>query len=114
MKNKILENLLICIAISFLFFLSPIINILSDFFNCTKLYENQYMTNYLLERCNDNSRYDFWKKYLIIPAFLIYVMCLPLILFTFMFKNRKRLFDENFISKIGFLLNGYSSETYYW
>ena len=58
--------------------------------------------------------YDFWKKYLIIPAFLLYVMCFPLILFIFMFKNRKRLFDENFISKSGFLLNGYSSKTYYW
>ena len=113
-KSEILERLLICIAISFMFFLSPIINILADFFNCTHLYENQYMTNFLLEKCIDNSTYDFWKNILILPAVAIYVISFPLILFSFMFKNRKRLFDKNFRAKIGFLLNGYSSQTYYW
>ena len=108
------ERFSITVAIIFIFFLSPICNILANFFNCTQIYDNFYITNYLLERCNNNPRYDFWANFLIIPSFCFFIVFYPLILFSYMYRNRNILFTENVIYKIGFLLNGYCINTFYW
>ena len=48
------------------FFLSPVINSISNFFDCTKLYSNNYMTQNLMEKCNDNPRYSSWRSVVIL------------------------------------------------
>ena len=111
--SYIVERFLISSSMVFAFFLSPIINVLADFFNCTLLYDNYYMTNNLVERCND-TRYNFWQNFLIIPSFVFFAIFFPLSLFFYMYKNRSHLFESQTICKIGFLLNGYYPTTYYW
>ena len=112
--HSIIERFLITTNILILYFLSPIINMIADFFNCTELNGNTYMTNYLLERCNNNETYDLWRNALIFPSFAFYVIIFPLIFCFFIYKNKKQLFGSNVMSKIGFVLQGYTSKTYYW
>ena len=110
----IVERFLITSAMTLQFFLSPILNVLSDFLNCTKINEDYYLSNYLIEKCNDNPTYNAWALFFVLPCFCIFVIVLPIFSLYYMFTNRKQLFHDRFIYKIGFLLNGYSSYTFYW
>ena len=110
----IFESFLITISITFFFFQSSIINALTDLLNCTKIENNSYITNYLLEKCTDNIHYEKWRNLLVIPTFSIFCFILPLVPFVYMFKNRKNLYNDKILSKVGFLLNGYSPQYYYW
>lgn len=111
---QMLERFLITLAMIFMFFLSSIIGAVADFFNCTQIYNEHYVTNFLIEKCSNNPTYDMWKKYLIIPASCLFLVVFPLILFIYMHKHRDRLFEREIVYKIGFLLNGYSVKSYYW
>ena len=112
--SLMLEKFLITVCILMNFFLSPVINAISNFFNCTILYSEQYITENLWEKCYNNPRYSFWRSHVMLPAFLFYAILLPLMLFSFLFKNRQNLFEERILSKIGFLLKGYSENKFYW
>ena len=89
-------------------------NVLSEFLNCTELYGNYYITNNLLEKCNDNSRYEYWKYSLIVPSFIVFGFVVPFSAFYYMLNKRDQLFDDKYIYKIGFLLHGYNSKKFYW
>ena len=112
--SDILESLLITISITFFFFQSNAIKTLADLLNCTKIENNMRLTNYLLEKCIDNPNYEFWRNFVIIPSFCFFSLVLTLIPFIYMCKNRKKLYTENALRKIGFLLNGYSPQYFYW
>ena len=109
-----IEHFCITTAISFLFFLSPIINVLADFLDSTEIFGNYYITSYLIERSNNNPQYNLWRNYLILPSFCFFTILFPLCLFIYMQRRKHILFTEGIIYKIGFVLNGYSSETFYW
>ena len=109
-----IEKYLITVAITMAYFLSPVINALASFFNCTTLYSNKYITQNLWEKCNDNPRYSVWRLNVMLPASLFYGIFLPLVLFLYLYKNRKDLLEEKILKKIGFLLNGYSKDKFYW
>ena len=109
-----IERFLISVAIVLLFFMSNIFDMTVQFLNCQQIDENYYISSFLIEQCNNNERYSFWKYFFIWPCFLFFIIIVPFVFFLFMFKNRKRLFEEDVIVKIGFLLNGYSTETFYW
>ena len=116
-KQKVLvlfENFLITISITFFFFQSSIINALTDLLNCTKIENDDYISNYLLEKCSGNVNYEKWRAFLIIPSFCFFCLILPLLPFVYMFKNRANLYSDKILSKIGFLVNGYSPQHYYW
>lgn len=112
--SYVLERFLITFGMTLFFFLSPIINVLSDFFNCTELHGNSYVTNYLIEKCDGNPTYDFWKYRLIIPSFVVFGILTPFFTFYYMWRKKDHLFEDMYICKIGFLLNGYSSKNFYW
>lgn len=112
--KKMIERYLISAVIVFIFFMSNIFSTTVNFMNCNKINNDEYIFNFLIERCNDNERYYFWKYTLIWPSFFLFTILIPLILFLYMFKHRNNLFDEDIIVKIGFLLNGYSGKTFYW
>lgn len=108
-----LEKYLITVSIVFFFFQSPIINSLCEIINCTPLGESSYMTNYLKEECYTSTHLDLIFYY-VIPCFICFVFILPAIPFFIMWKNRKILCSEKMIYKIGFLLNGYDKDVFYW
>ena len=112
--SHVIERFMISCGMSMQFFLSPIINSLSDFLNCTELNGNSYMTNFLIERCNNNEKYFLWKYCFVIPCFSIFAILIPIITSIYMRKNRDKLFDKSMIYKIGYLLNGYSPDSFYW
>ena len=112
--SHVIERFMISCGMSMQFFLSPIINSLSDFLNCTELNGNSYMTNFLIERCNNNEKYFLWKYCFVIPCFSIFAILIPVITYFYMRKNRNKLFDKSMIYKIGYLLNGYSPDSFYW
>lgn len=113
-QKVILERFLIQASIATAFFLSPIITSLSDFVNCTSVDNTFYITVNLIEECSGNSRYLFWRNVLVIPAFILFAICLPLLAFSYMYINKNRLYNQKIIYKIGFLLNGYTTQTFYW
>ena len=113
-KQKIFESFLITISITFFFFQSSVINALADFLNCTQIEQNFYLTNYLLEKCENNLIYENWRNLLIIPSFSIFCLILPLLSFIYMLRNRKNLYTDHILRKVGFLLNGYSPRYFYW
>ena len=110
----IVESFLITVTITFFFFQSSVINALADFLNCTQIEQNFYLTNYLLEKCENNLIYENWRNLLIIPSFSIFCLILPLLSFIYMLRNRKNLYTDHILRKVGFLLNGYSPQYYYW
>lgn len=110
----VLERFMITSSIILFYFISPIMNDLSDFLNCTELNGNFYITNHLIEKCNDNTRYNFWKLTIVIPSFLFFGFLIPFFAFYYMFKRRKNLYNDSVIYKIGFFLNGYTAENFYW
>jgi len=109
-----IEKLLITATITFFYFQSPIINDLSGLLNCTKIENESYLTDYLLEQCTGNQRYTEWRNYFVIPCFCFFTIILSSIPLIYMHKNKDILFNEIVLRKIGFLLNGYSIQTFYW
>jgi len=108
------EEMFISMTITFVFFQSTIIHALADLMSCTSIENEKYIQNYLLEQCTNNPRYNVWQNFMIIPSFCFYCIILSLVPFVYMCKYRNRLFEWNILSKIGFLLHGYSSKKFYW
>ena len=71
-KQDVFENFLITTSITFFYFQSSIINALADLLSCTKIENDFYLTNYLLENCGENSKYEHWRNILIIPTFCFF------------------------------------------
>ena len=67
----------------------------------------------MIEECFTTS-HNHWIFWYIIPGFLIFGVLFPFIAFAYMWINRNNLSEEKIISKIGFLLNGYEKERFYW
>lgn len=109
----VLERFCITCVLIFLFFMFSIINTCSQFLDCSEINGTNYITNYLNENCS-NSKYILWKFGWIIPIFLIFSTIIPGLLLYFMVINRKKLFTENNLYKIGYMLNGYDTESFYW
>ena len=112
--KHIIDHFLLTFSIIITYFLPSIMNALAQFINCTRLYDEEYITNNLIEKCTNNPRYDLWRFFLIIPSFIFFGAILPLIAFLYAYNNRTRLFDRKVVKKISFLLNGYSEKTFYW
>ena len=110
----VLERFFITSGMIMVFFISPIINILSDFLNCTQIYENYYITNFLIEKCNDNSKYTFVRNVFVIPSLFFFAFIFPFFFFVYMFKNRQNLYNYKIMAKVSFWMNGYSIKTFYW
>ena len=110
----ILESFLITASITFFFFQPSIINGLSDLLNCTKIENEYYIRNYLIEKCANNTNYNKWQNLMIIPAFCFFAIILTMMPFIYMYKNRENLYRENILRKVGFLMNGYSRTSFYW
>ena len=111
--NFIIEKYMITLNIIFFYFQSPIINSLCDILNCTRLGKSSYISVYMIEECFTTS-HNHWIFWYIIPGFLIFGVLFPFIAFAYMWINRNNLSEEKIISKIGFLLNGYEKERFYW
>ena len=113
-KQDVFENFLITTSITFFYFQSSIINALADLLSCTKIEKDFYLTNYLLENCGENSKYEHWRNILIIPTFCFFSVILTIIPFVYICKNMKTLYSHKMLRKVGFLLNGYSPRYFYW
>lgn len=109
----VLERFYITSILIILFFMFSIINSCAQFLNCSEIGDDKFITNYLSESCS-SSRYAIWKYGFIIPIFLLFATIFPGLILSFMIKNRKNLFTKDNIYKIGYMMNGYKSETFYW
>ena len=108
------ERFLITSAITFFYFQAPIINALAGMLNCSQIDNESYISDYPLEQCSHNARYSEWKKCLLLPAACFFVFILPIWPLYYMHKNKAMIFHKDVIYKIGFLLNGYSPNNFYW
>ena len=109
-----LEKFLISLSITIILLMPSIFTATANYLNCQDINDHSYISTFLIERCDNNERYTFWKIRLIWPCFFLFNLAFPLSLFIYMFRNKYNLFQEKIIYKIGFLLNGYSSHTFYW
>lgn len=112
--KTLMDKFLVTSNMVFVFFIPTYVNTLMDFLNCSEINGKHYVTNYLVIRCDNNENYQFWIKFIISPCLCVFALILPFSAFYYMFCNRKILFTQKIICKIGFLLNGYSSKTFYW
>ena len=112
--SAMLEDFLITGAIILFYFQAPVINGLAGMLNCSHLDHESYMTDYPLEACSNNARYYDWNIQLILPAACFFVLIFPICLIYYLHKNRDIVFSKVVIYKVGFLMNGYSSDHYYW
>ena len=110
----ILESFLITVSITFFFFQSSVLNALANLLNCSKIENNFYLTNYLLEKCAENEYYEKWRNFVIFPSFSFFSLILILLPMIYMFKNINNLYSDNVLRKVGFLLNGYSPRYFFW
>lgn len=112
--SRIFENFIITLNMTFLYFQSPIVNFLSEILNCTEIENQFYISNYLLERCSENPRYMKWRNYFVIPCFSFFTIIFSFAPLYYMYINKQTLYSKAVFRKIGFLLNGYSFERFYW
>lgn len=116
-KQKIFmiwENALSTISLTLFFFQSTVIKTIVDSLDCTMIEGEYYLTNYLLEKCENNEIYQKWRNLLIIPRFFFFCIILMFVPLVFMFKNKNHLYTDKILTKVGFLLNGYGPQFYYW
>ena len=113
-KRIIFESFLISTSITFFYFQSTVLNSLANLLSCTKIENTYYLTNYLLVKCDGNADYGLWRNFVIIPLFTFFSIVLTSLPFIYMFNNRKNLYCDNVLRKVGFLLNGYSKKYFYW
>ena len=110
----IFERFFITSSITFFYFQAPIINALAGMLNCLPLDNESYISDYLLEQCTNNTRYSHWRNFLVFPAAFFFVIILPIWPIYYMHKNKERIFSIEVTHKVGFLLNGYSPNSFYW
>ena len=108
------ENFFITTSITFFFFQSSIINALADLLNCTQIENDYYLDSYLIEKCADETNYHRWRNFMILPAFGFFALILTTLPFIYMFRNKNILYTQDVLRKVGFLLNGYSKQYFYW
>ena len=99
--------------ISIFTFQSSVITSIVTLFDCQSIQSNLYIREYLLENC-DSSRYMDFYHYLALPVFIVFAIGLPLGVFIYMFANRKEIYSKEVMNRIGFLINGYKTNYYYW
>ena len=110
----ILEYFFVTSFITLFYFQPQVINGLAGILNCSQIDNDSYMTDYPFEKCNNNERYSYWRKTMVLPAALFFIIILPSGPFFYMYRNRDRIFSKDVMIKIGFLLNGYSPKRFYW
>ena len=111
--RPVLEKIFLTGVMTLFFFQCPLITSLTEIMNCVDIGENSFIQSFLIEKCN-GSTYHFWQNYIILPFFCFYTIFLPLLALIYMIYNKKNLYEDNVIIKIGFLLNGYNEEQFYW
>lgn len=113
--GEAIKNYIQTWIICFTFFLSPILNTIADFLHCIRINDGEYYNVLDLNlSCSTNKKYILWRNFFIIPSFICYAMLIPLCTFIYMFRNRKKLFEYGYLSRISFLLKGYQREAFYW
>ena len=112
--SLMIERFLATTTITFFYFQAPVINALAGILNCSRIENESYITDYLLEQCTNNARYSEWRKILVLPTACFFVLILPAWSIYYMNKNKERIFNKEVICKVGFLLNGYSPQVFYW
>lgn len=110
----VIERLLMTIAITFFYFQAPVINALAGLLDCIKIENEYYIADYPLEQCTNNMRYSNWRNILVFPTLSFFVIILPVCPLYYMYRNKHRIFSKEVIFKVGFLLNGYSPDTFFW
>lgn len=94
-----------------------IIGALTNYLTCSKLdphIEDQFMKNPTLVQCYTPEYFSFRNK-AVFPALAVWGICIPLVIFLILFKNRKRLQESEVLNVIfGSLYTSYHEGAYYW
>jgi len=116
-KDQIWSRLLIAFSIIVCSLQSPIFSSFFEILLCDNFQSNDqsfsYIHTQLSERCYTSS-YFIWVFYFIIPAFFFYGILLPSISYIYIFYHRENLYETDVLNRIGFLINGYKKEKYFW
>lgn len=108
-----MEKFSITVALIMTFFMFSIVNTCAQFLDCTNIDGEYFVTNYLLLSCSSED-YLWWKYLIILPTIFIFSLMIPAVILLYMFKHRHNLFQKNILYKVGYMLNGYKTEIYYW
>ncbi|KAL4501506.1 hypothetical protein ABPG72_021313 [Tetrahymena utriculariae] len=95
-------------------FQSQIIQYCVESITCIKLSSND---EYLMIDTHINCKDEYWMssmKYLSIPSLIIYIFVIPIILFGYIFVNRKKLEKSRIHITFGFMYDEYKREYFYW
>ncbi|KAL4501507.1 hypothetical protein ABPG72_021314 [Tetrahymena utriculariae] len=98
----------------FFVFQSPIIQYCIESLTCIKLSSND---DFLMIDIRINCKDNYWisvMKCISIPALIIYIFIIPIIVFGYIFLNRKNLEKSKMIVTFGFMYDEYKREYYYW
>lgn len=111
--SNILNKSSVLLSISIYSLHSNILNSLFELIDCTELEDKLYLRVYMTIKCDDES-YKTWIKFLFIPGFIFYAIILPLVCILYFYKIRNRIYARIEFKKIGFLIDGYHNNKYYW
>lgn len=113
-----MKRLLIAFSIIVCSLQSPIFSSIFQTLNCDKF--NEIETNFIFfvhfnfsVQCF-TPYYFSWVYYYLLPNFIFYGVLLPLLSFVYTFSKRKNLYEASVLNHIGFLINGYKREKFYW
>ena len=113
-NQKILfwQNIFTILCVSTFTCISNILYSLMSLMNCKDFGSRSYLSIYMLEDCS-SYRYLKWLTFFIIPVFCLFAVLLPCLALFYMLLKKKDILERK-ISVIGFLINGFSRNKYYW
>lgn len=72
-----------------------------------------FIKNFLSEECFTN-RYLIWIISFVLPTFLFYAVFEPITTLVYLYKNRRKLKNTNFLVNMSFLIQGFDKTKFYW
>lgn len=127
LKSKKSQNIriIVIIVVVSIFMQPSIIKSLFDNMVCKKIYSNNYLASDFRIQCDETNQkkwllkiriyFYIYRLYsFIYPMLLLWMVFYPGLCLFYLIKNKKKLDDVDVRAKMGFYINGYKEELFYW
>ena len=115
-RNELKNRILISFSLSIFIFQPAILKSLFEILKCKGMYPDPgkaYIFSDMSEECYTSTYYR-WIFFLVIPAFLFYVILFPIFFNFYIKKNDSGVKSIDLIRKNHILKLGFRKEKYYW
>lgn len=111
-----MDKVIVVTFLSIYTFLPNIVRSLFDVLNCKSMYPDpgkSYIYTNLNKECYTDE-YNTWIMYLVLPCCSFFLILVPLISIIYINKAKAKNSCKEILEKLGFLLQSFGVDKYYW